>query len=259
MNAQHGLHMVTEGDGEPLVLLHGWGMHSGIWNGFTDELAKFFKVIKVDLPGHGNSARDCPLTLQETAMQLLEQLPPKAHYIGWSLGGSILMHLGGIAPERIRSMVLMTANPCFVQQEQWPMAMQADVLQEFSDALKQNYRKTLLRFIALQTVSSERSKLSLKHLRESLFSLEDPDQLALQQGLDILLQADLRQVFIDTKIPGLILLGERDQLVPVSVADFYRSANEHCIVKIIPAAGHVPFISHQSQTLTEVKGFLENV
>jgi len=259
MREHNPLYLDAVGDGEPLVLLHGWGMHSGIWDDFADKLAVDYKVIKIDLPGHGNSHGTCPLSLQQTVDQLLKQLPPVAHYLGWSLGGSVLMQLADMAPERVRSMTLLTANPCFVQKEDWQTAMHKKVLLQFAEALQQDYRKTLLQFIALQTLSSERSKASLRQLRDVLFSRGEPETRALQQGLDILLQADLRDKLLNSGLPILVILGERDQLVPASVADFFRTITDNRRVKVIPAAGHVPFVSHQSETLAEVKGFLENV
>ncbi|NOY66995.1 MAG: pimeloyl-ACP methyl ester esterase BioH [Gammaproteobacteria bacterium] len=259
MNTNTGLYSASSGEGEPLVLLHGWGMHSGIWGEFAEELAKTYQVIKIDLPGHGKSEMTCPLTLDETARQILRQVPQAAHFIGWSLGGSVLMHLAAIAPDRVRSMILLTTSPCFVQQTGWSSAMKAEVLEDFAKALEQNYRKTLLQFIALQTLSCQQSKESLKKLRKQVFAYGEPDRQALQQGLDILMHADLRDEFFSTNTPCFVLLGERDQLVPVSIAGFYDAVKNNCKVEVIAGAGHVPFVSHLAVTLKHVKGFLEHV
>jgi len=257
MNAQSVLHSVTKGEGEPLVLLHGWGMHSDCWGVFADELTKNYQVIRIDLPGHGKSKMVCSLLLVETVQQLLRQAPAKAHYIGWSLGGSVLMHLAAVAPERILSMTLIAASPCFVQRPRWTSAMKVDVLKDFAKVLEQDYRKTLRQFIALQTLAGGQSKNSLKQLRENVFSYGEPDSEALEQGLDILMNADLRDEFLVEVIPCLIILGERDQLVPVTVKDFYN--NKQCLVEVISKAGHVPFLSHVSDTLAYVKRFLADV
>ena len=40
------------GSGPDLVLLHGWGMHGGLWSDWADELGEWFRVTVVDLPGH---------------------------------------------------------------------------------------------------------------------------------------------------------------------------------------------------------------
>jgi pimeloyl-[acyl-carrier protein] methyl ester esterase len=49
------LHVEVTGSGEPLLLIHGWGMHGGMWGSAAERLAQDFRVIAVDLPGHGFS------------------------------------------------------------------------------------------------------------------------------------------------------------------------------------------------------------
>ena len=49
------LHVESIGHGAPLVLLHGWAMHSGVWGPLIPRLAKYRRVHAVDLPGHGHS------------------------------------------------------------------------------------------------------------------------------------------------------------------------------------------------------------
>ena len=49
------VHVESLGAGPPLVLLHGWAMHSGLWGSVPQQLAQRFRVHAVDLPGHGAS------------------------------------------------------------------------------------------------------------------------------------------------------------------------------------------------------------
>ena len=57
------LHIEARGDGPPLVLLHGWAMHSGVWGALVPRLAQRHRVHAVDLPGHGYSAPAPSFTL----------------------------------------------------------------------------------------------------------------------------------------------------------------------------------------------------
>ena len=85
----------TIGNGQDLVLLHGWGLHSPIWKEFAPTLAQHFRVTVIDLPGYGESKYD-PKTaksLPKLAEQLLEYAPPQAIWLGWSLGGLIASYL----------------------------------------------------------------------------------------------------------------------------------------------------------------------
>ena len=49
------LHVDSHGSGAPLLFIHGWGMHGGMWGGVAEQLAEHFRVLAVDLPGHGFS------------------------------------------------------------------------------------------------------------------------------------------------------------------------------------------------------------
>jgi pimeloyl-[acyl-carrier protein] methyl ester esterase len=55
-NKTEHISYTIHGDGKPVLLIHGWSMHSGVWNHFVEEFASMYKVITVDLRGHGKSA-----------------------------------------------------------------------------------------------------------------------------------------------------------------------------------------------------------
>lgn len=249
------LYMQTTGKGEPLVMLHGWGFHSGVWGHFAERLSESFRLTLVDLPGHGRSSMVCPLQLDSVVGQILSRITEPVHWLGWSLGASIVMRLASIAPQQVRSMSLLAASPCFVQTGSWRSGIKADILERFEHSLETDYRKTLMKFIALQTLSANDAKMVLTDLREKLFQSGPPDKLALQQGLDILANADLRAEMTASKNSCLVVLGERDQLVPSSVSEFYRGLSCKPRVEIINGAGHVPFISHLEKTTEMVRKF----
>ena len=70
-----------------LVLLHGWGLNAEVWHCIQEELASHFTLHLVDLPGFGRSRGFGAMTLDEMAQQVLQHAPPKAVWLGWSLGG----------------------------------------------------------------------------------------------------------------------------------------------------------------------------
>lgn len=82
------LHTESIGTGPDLVLLHGWAMHSGVWNGVRERLARHFRLFLVDLPGHGFSPACEPGTLERVVEMISDILPPSCMVCGWSLGGA---------------------------------------------------------------------------------------------------------------------------------------------------------------------------
>src|SRR5678815_530163 len=85
------LHVESTGSGPPLVVLHGWAMHSGLWMPALPKLASRFRVHLVDLPGHGHSPPIAPTTLAGIARAVAERLgslPGGPTVPGWSRGGA---------------------------------------------------------------------------------------------------------------------------------------------------------------------------
>src|SRR5690606_21409299 len=83
------LHIEVRGAGAPLVLLHGWAMHGGVFAPLVERLCDRFQLHLVDLPGHGRS-RDSAVVLEPDAVvDAVAQRVPEAPWLGWSLGGML--------------------------------------------------------------------------------------------------------------------------------------------------------------------------
>ncbi len=246
----------TIGHGDDVILVHGWGMHAGFWREFAALLAERYRVTSLDLPGHGRSEMIDKFSLSEVAKALVNVSPEKAHWIGWSLGAAIVLHLVALYPERVHTLSLIAGNPKFSKVDSWNTGLEMEELDLFHNNLQQNFQVTLLRFLKLQTRGMAGSKSVFQTLRNRLNECEPPHADALLAGVEILKTADLRNVIIQLKQPMLILLGTEDSLVPVSVGNAIQKLCPSAQLSIIDQAGHIPFISHISQTLTHVFEFL---
>lgn len=250
------LYVERSGQGPDLVLLHGWGLHGGIWDGIAPQLSQAFTLHRVDLPGHGRSPNlDGAYTLQAVAEAVLAAVPAQAHWLGWSLGGRVAMQAALLAPERIRRLIAVASSPRFLAAEGWP-GVEPKVLQGFAEGLEQDYRKTLLQFLAIQALGSERAKQEIRLLREGLFAHGEPELAALHGALGILQTADLRTQLQEIKIPTLFVAGQRDGLMPVAAAEQAVALMENAQLQVIPGAGHAPFISHPEPFLQIIGQFL---
>ena len=246
------LHVDVYGEGRDIVLLHGWGMHGGLFRGLAQQLATAFRVTVVDLPGHGKSCYAQQREIAQWASAVLEAAPPQACWIGWSLGGLVALAAVSAAPQRCRGLVLLASTPKFVASADWPNAVDKGVFDQFAQQLEADAERTLGRFLALQTRGSENSSDTLRRVRTELVSRPQAAPEALRAGLGLLLSADFRGVLSNCNIPLFGLFGERDTLVPAQVANDLpglRSA-------VIAGAGHAPFISHARQCSEQVKRWL---
>jgi pimeloyl-ACP methyl ester carboxylesterase len=120
------IHYKTAGNGEPVVLIHGFAASAEMWDNnpqtktkVFSELAKRYRVIALDCRGHGKSDKphDPKLYGQEMVediVRLLDHLRiEKAHIVGYSMGAAIAGHLLVTHPERLRSVTLGGGVPSF--------------------------------------------------------------------------------------------------------------------------------------------------
>jgi len=252
------LHIEILGEGENLALIHGWGMHGGVWDGVRDALAQRFRLHIVDLPGYGASPAFEHYTLERLARAVAAALPEKVSVCGWSLGGQVALEMALLFPGRIERLVLTAATPCFTAREDWPWAVRREVLLEFAAALESDYEGALKRFLALQARGGDEVKVVLKRLREILFTRGRPDAQTLRAGLNILLESDLRAGAGKIETLALLLHGERDMLTPVGAARWLAGQMPEARLEVLPGAAHAPFLSHPVEFAEIVIGFLND-
>lgn len=91
MNSE--IYSEVKGNGPDVVLLHGWGMHGGLWGSFKDLLVTHYRTHTLDLPGFGYSKDIKSEFTLEAFSQVVEGYIKKVQgpvtLIGWSLGGLI--------------------------------------------------------------------------------------------------------------------------------------------------------------------------
>jgi pimeloyl-[acyl-carrier protein] methyl ester esterase len=252
------IYSYTIGTGKAITLVHGWAMHSGIWRDFAEQLAQYYQVTCVDLPAHGRSGKTEQFALKKVSDALVNALPENnSCWLGWSLGASIVLDIAHRYPERVNSLILLAGNPLFVGSENWA-GVKASVLDNFAASLTADCQATLLRFLSLQVNGLADGKTLLKKLKTAIMECDAPDQDSLQGGLNILKHTDLRAVLAQLTIPVSVILGDKDTLVPVAVAQQLLQIQPTLDLNIINGAGHVPFLSHSQQLQTLIYRFMDN-
>lgn len=240
-----------------MVLIHGWGLHGGIFDELAGALVKRYRVTRVDLPGHGCSrASDFPRDPARLAAVIAAAVPPGAHWLGWSLGGLAALQHAVDHPESPRSLILVAATPRFVADTDWP-GMDARTLAAFAAGLGSDYMGTLRRFLALQVHGVANRTTVLRRLTDQLQRRPTPAPAALAAGLSILTHTDLRPRLGGVTAPTLLLYGEYDRIVPAAAGNITAQrlggARLHCF----PRAGHTPFLSHPDEFVCVLNAWLD--
>jgi pimeloyl-[acyl-carrier protein] methyl ester esterase len=250
------LHVDVIGHGPPLVLLHGWAMHGGVFAPLVARLRDRFTLHVVDLPGHGLSRDvDVPLAL-DACVGAIAALVPRAPWCGWSLGGLVALQAAAMSPQQVPALAMLCASPCFVRADHWTFGVSAEIFRDFADGLRSDYRATLDRFVALEAFGSEHAKDEIRALRDALFARGEPAAQALADGLVLLETSDLRDRLPTLRVPSLWLAGRRDRLVDPRAMRDAAALAPGARFAVIEHAGHAPFLTHADDVAMQLIDFL---
>lgn len=216
------LHYEEYGTGKPLLLLHGFGGGSQNWRPFTDKLSERYRLIVVDLRGHGYSTNpDNKFTHREAAndvLVLLDKLSiDRFSAMGMSSGGMALLHMATSQPRRVDSMVLISATS------------------HFPDEARAIMRRAS--FGTMPPLVQEMYRECAKRGDEQISQLISQFNALAENYDDMNFTAhDLSTIRART----LIVHGDRDRFFPVEIPlALYRSIPEGALW-IVPGGDHVP-------------------
>lgn len=226
------------------VFIHGWAMNSAVWQPCLQQLPDWINPLCIDLPGHGEYVDVNAGTLDEYVEHVAQKITSPALLVGWSLGGLVSLRLAQRYPEKVSALFQVATNPEFVQDSDWPTAIEAGVFDQFALSLEKDRVKTIRRFLALQVRGTDSSMLTVRQLQAAIDERGLPDIESLLAGLKILSETDLIEALQTLDCPVSWLLGEKDALVPVGLTRVLEKMPVDVDIHIVAGAGHAPFISH---------------
>jgi len=254
------LYTETHGSGPDLVLLHGWGLNLRVWDSLIRELASSFRIITVDLPGHGrspwNPKASTPAAQAWQVHTALEPLSNRYSLLGWSLGGQIALDLAAAFPGSVERLVLVATTPRFAASTDWPHGMPATAIEKMATQLRTNYKRTVNDFLELQVRGSVASEKVLADLQASLFAHGEAHPKALVTGLTMLENSDLRPMLNLVRAPTLVIAGQYDRVTLPAASRALAEALPDARYVEIRRAAHAPFLSHTAEFAALVSAFL---
>ncbi|POA96809.1 pimeloyl-[acyl-carrier protein] methyl ester esterase [Chromobacterium sinusclupearum] len=249
------LFVETLGQGPDVVMLHGWGLHGGVFSRVAEQLASRFCVHLVDLPGHGASPALARFDADAVADIVAAHFPLPAHVVGWSLGGLIAQHWAALHPDRVKSLALIATSPRFVRDDSWPHAQARQSIEAVAQSLDGAFEQTLERFLALQMMGAPAARDTLKALRGELFAHGRPQGLL--PALELLLEADARELAGRIRCPAALFYGVRDAITPIGAGRWLADTLGDAVLYEFPQASHAPFLSHEPDFVRALAEHLE--
>ncbi len=221
----------TVGKGPNLVFLHGWAFNSDVFQELVNKYKKDYRVTVIDLPGHGRSP-DLDGGIDTWCNEIIKLIPEKSILLGWSLGGLLSILIAHKI--KLHELILVAASPCLVNNDNWSFGIGSEVFDQFSNNLKIDSTRALKRFVSLQS----KNKSQIRELHQSIQQYP-ASQSALNNGLEIIINSDLRSLFKDTSTPKKCILGNLDTLVPAKIQHWYDDAGAKTYIL---RSGHLPFL-----------------
>jgi pimeloyl-ACP methyl ester carboxylesterase len=236
----NGIEMYYEvsGQGEPLVLLHGFGGSGARWASLVPELAKNYRVIVPDLRGHGRSTNPAnQFTHRQSALDVFALLNSlgirRFKAMGISTGGMTLIHMATQQPSRVTAMILIGTTSYFPEQAR--VIMRGATVESLTPADYQQRRQI-----------HKRGDQQIRELAQQFHSFKDSYD-----------DMNFTRPFLSTiAARTLIVHGDRDQFFPVEIpVELYRSIPSAALW-IVPGGGHVPIFDANVSFLPIAQTFL---
>ncbi len=241
------VHVIEKGEGRPLVLLHGITLRADVWAPQFHQLTERYRVIAVDLRGHGTSrAGDAGFGIGRLGDDLATVLTAldlrQAVLVGHSMGGMTVMQFCGDHPEvlaeRVDGLVFVATRahqvfPPYLDRGARRLAAQGQAIIERGDALPS--RATVTTQAARLAFGDRPSRKAVEIVAEMGRSI--PPE-ALMPSLSGLIEHDAREALRATDTPSLVIVGTRDLLTPVPAARHLAHLLPDSELVVLPRAGH---------------------
>lgn len=249
------LYTRERGAGKPLLFIHGFPMHQGVWSDFGNRFVNTYKVITIDLPGFGKSSiLPSPFSLDQVADQLIQFLVGQeiinSAVIGHSLGGYVALEMIRQRPDLFSAIGLFHSTA-------------------YADsAEKKESRTKVIEFVekngALAFASNFVSPLFAHPGHKDIDTVRE---IASQSSKDAVIgytramrdRPDLTKTLKTFKKPTLFLAGDKDPGIPVEAILEQAAISQRPEIHILPGVAHMGMFEKPEEAATKIVGFLSKI
>jgi len=242
------------GKGKTIVLLHGFAESSKVWDSFRDQLSEFFRVVVIDLAGHGKSeflesVHSMELQADVVHEVLKECKVKKSIMVGHSMGGYVTLAFASKYPEMLKGICLFHSHPYPDSAEDRKNRSRTIKLVE------QDKFGFVANFIPGLFPQGSRRKYSkeIKKLVERAKEIPKEGIIAALEGMKI--RKNQSAILRSINIPVLFILGLKDPKAPLDRLWKMVSLPRQSECLILRNVGHMGYIEAPEETLSTIKGF----
>jgi pimeloyl-ACP methyl ester carboxylesterase len=253
------IHYSDSGKGITILLLHGYLESSGVWNGFEKKLAEEFRVINIDLPGHGLSDVYGEVHAMEfiasAIRELIDNLGIKKVFLtGHSLGGYVALAFLELFPDYLSGYCLFHSQPF----PDPPAALEKRKREiEIVKMGKKNlmYPDNVIRMFA----DSNLEKFSgvLQRSKDIASRIPGAGIIAVLNGMMI---RPSRLTFMEEgKVPCLWILGSMDNYIPCDLIQSMVNLPSNARVVVLKNSGHMGFVEEEDLSVKTISNFVQTI
>jgi abhydrolase domain-containing protein 6 len=246
----------SEDSAETVVMIHGYSSEKTVWMRFARHFTDRYRVLIIDLPGHGETAFDPALKYDsvsqgERVLQAMDALGiGSAHIIGNSMGGFISAQIALHHPERVRSAILIDAAGVVAPNTSDMERMRAQGRNPFEMSTRAEFDT----FYAMTMAQPPwLPRMILDYMADDYIARREPLARIFHDFHDVdMLDARLSEF----SVPVLLLWGERDRLLDISSAEVWKNGIPGAELITYPELGHMPMLEDTSRSSRDVLDFI---
>ncbi len=244
------------GKGSPIVLLHGYLESLETWNDFAKELSKNYRVISIDIPGHGNS--ECLSefhSLEQLSKTIYESLQKlnveKCYLIGHSMGGYLTLMFHKLYPELLSGFCLFHSHP-FADTKETKKKRLREI-----DFVNEGKKDLIAKFNIPNAFANENRTSFKAEIQITVnIALQTP-----KEGIIANLQAmksrpDLSESLQQSQIPFLLIAGKKDNYIDCNSIIPKIKLPENSELCVLENSGHMGFIEEKEMSLKIISHFI---
>lgn len=245
---------------QAVLLLHGYLESIEVWDDFAGELGKNYRVIRIDLPGHGFSdwgGREVVGIdyMADTAAAVLELAGvEQCTVVGHSMGGYVALSLAANHPEKVGGVVLFHSSPNADTPEK-AANRQREI--ELVEAGKKEMLARVNPGRGFAEANLRRCAEAVEDLAEQVMLTEDEAIVAVLKGMSQ--RKDRNEDMRRLGIPELMIFGRGDNYIPVAAAESMALAQPQAQVAWLENSGHMGFVEQPRESLAILEDFLAEV
>lgn len=252
------IHYTDQGEGTVIMLVHGYLETCGIFESFAERLSEKFRVIAVDLPGHGKSESEQRILTTDLMASILAKLIrglniKRVFLAGHSLGGYVTLAFAELFPDLLVGYCLLHSHP-FPDDDEKLEKRRAEIKLVGEGKKNLFIPFTISKLYA--TVTLDKFSRAVERSKKIALSIPEETIIAVLKGM--MARPDRLSVLESGEIPHLWILGALDNLINCETIQSKVRIPSNSKVVVLQNSGHMGFIEEESLSISVIESFIHN-